>query len=168
MVAGLPRNCEVIPKGRNVAGPEVAESSRKRRRVVPSLILVDSDSDSISTPFPHPCERCVRSDQVCRPQPHAPNAVACDCCHVARQSCSFLRKSKRSRIKTPPSESESVGMKGEMKELRFTIEELTEQVRALVRQGRRDREGRGEHRVDRKGKGKRRGTTPETDRYSSE
>ncbi|KAJ3780241.1 hypothetical protein GGU10DRAFT_380954 [Lentinula aff. detonsa] len=115
MVAGLPCGCEMIPvilvlKKRPVE-PVVVESSRKRRKVVQSPVMVDSDSDSIP---------------VCQPQPNAPNAVACDRCHVVRQSCSFLWKSKRARVKTPPSESKSVGVKGEMRELRFAIEELTE------------------------------------------
>ncbi|KAJ3792489.1 hypothetical protein GGU11DRAFT_749976 [Lentinula aff. detonsa] len=172
MVAGLPRGREMIPvipvlKKRPVE-PVAAESSHKRRKVVQSPVMVDSGSDSIPVPVPRPCEHCVCSDQVCRPQPNAPNAVACDRCHVARQSCSFLRKSRRARVKTPPSESELVGVKGEMRELRFAIKELTEQVHALMRQGRRVREGRGDHREDRKGKGKWRETTPETDRYSLE
>ncbi|KAJ3791345.1 hypothetical protein GGU11DRAFT_812750 [Lentinula aff. detonsa] len=166
-----PRNREVIsiPKKRHeVIDAEEVGSSRKRRRMIPTSIVVDSDSDSLPLPFPHPCERCVQGDQVYKPQPNAPNAVACDRCHLARQSCSFLQKSKRSRAKTPPSESESVGVKGEMRELRFAIEGLTEQVRALVRQGRRDRAGREGRREDHKRKGRRRETTPKTDRYSSE
>ncbi|KAJ3795990.1 hypothetical protein GGU11DRAFT_790142 [Lentinula aff. detonsa] len=168
MIAVGPRSQEVIPKRRVVVDVEDAGSSHKRRRMVPTSIVMDSDSDSLPIPFPHPCEHCVRGDQVCRPQPNAPNAVACDRCHLARQSCSFLRKSKRSRVKTPPSELESVGVKGEMRELRFAIEELTEQVRALVLQGRRDREGRKGCREDRKGKGTQRETPPTTDHYSSE
>ncbi|KAJ3780352.1 hypothetical protein GGU10DRAFT_380759 [Lentinula aff. detonsa] len=64
MVAGLPRNREVIPKRRNVADLEVAESSRKKQKVVRSPVVVDTDSDSIPVPFPRPCERCVRGDQV--------------------------------------------------------------------------------------------------------
>ncbi|KAJ3780848.1 hypothetical protein GGU10DRAFT_380158 [Lentinula aff. detonsa] len=72
------------------------------------------------------------------------------------------------RARSPPSEAETTGMKEEMRELRFAVEELTGQVRALVRQGRRDREERGLRREDCKGKGRRREPTPETDRYSSE
>ncbi|KAJ3791333.1 hypothetical protein GGU11DRAFT_761689, partial [Lentinula aff. detonsa] len=155
----------LIPKKRrNVVDTEVAESSRKRRKVVQSPVTVDTDSDSIPVPFPRPCERCVCGDQVCRPQANAPNAVACERCHLARQSCSFLQKSKKSRVRSPPNESD----RGEQRELRFAIEELTVQIRALVRQGRKGQEVRGDRRDDRKGKGKRRESTPETDRYSSE
>ncbi|KAJ3791656.1 hypothetical protein GGU11DRAFT_812697 [Lentinula aff. detonsa] len=142
----------------------VAESSRKKRKGNSAAIIVDSDSDSLQVPFPNPCDRCVRGDQVCRPQPHAPNAVACDQCHVARQSCSFLRKSKRTRVRSPSSESD----REEKRELCHAIEELTVQIRALVRQGRQGREVRGDRWDDRKGKGKRRESTPEMDRYSSE
>ncbi|KAJ3791651.1 hypothetical protein GGU11DRAFT_761424 [Lentinula aff. detonsa] len=141
-----------MKKHRIAVEPEVAESSRKRCKGTSAAIIVDSDSDSLQVPFPNPCDHCIHGDQ----------------CHVARQSCSFLRKSKRSRVKTPPSESESVGVKGEMRELRFVIEELTEQVRALVRQGRRDREGREGHCEDRKGKGRRQETPPTTDHYTLE
>ncbi|KAJ3791340.1 hypothetical protein GGU11DRAFT_752024 [Lentinula aff. detonsa] len=167
MVAGLPRSREVIPiilipkKRRNVVDTEVAELSRKRRKVVQSPVIVDTNSDSIPVPFPRPCERCIRGDQVCRPQANAPNAVACERCHLAWQSCSFLQKSKKSRVRSPPNESD----REEQRELRFAIEELTVQVRALVRQGKKGREGRQD---DWKGKERRRESTPETDRYSSE
>ncbi|KAJ3791938.1 hypothetical protein GGU11DRAFT_750821 [Lentinula aff. detonsa] len=73
MVAGLPRSREVIPmilipkKRCNVVEVEVVESSRKRRKVVQSPVVVDSDSDSIPVPFPRPCERCVRGDQLLVP-----------------------------------------------------------------------------------------------------
>ncbi|KAJ3779477.1 hypothetical protein GGU10DRAFT_337989, partial [Lentinula aff. detonsa] len=117
----------LIPKKRrNVVETEVVESSRKRRKVVQSPVIVDTDSDSIPVPFPRPCERCIRGDQVCRPQANAPNAVACERCHLARQSCSFLQKSKKLRVRSPPNESD----REEQRELRFTIEELTVQVRA--------------------------------------
>ncbi|KAJ3792366.1 hypothetical protein GGU11DRAFT_812505, partial [Lentinula aff. detonsa] len=99
MIAVGPHNREVISipkKRREVIDAEEAGSSRKRRRMILTSIVVGSDSDSLPLPFPHPCERCMRGDQVCRPQPNAPNVVACDRCHLARQSCSFLRKSKRS------------------------------------------------------------------------
>ncbi|KAJ3792684.1 hypothetical protein GGU11DRAFT_802405 [Lentinula aff. detonsa] len=155
MVVGVPRSCEVIPKRK--VEPIVAESSRKKRKGNSAAIIVDSDSDSLPIPFPNACERCVCGDQVCRPQPHAPNA-----------SCSFLRKVRKPRARSPPSEAETMGMKEEMRELRFAVEELTDQVRTLVRQGRGDRGERGLRREDRKGKGRRREPTPETDRYSSE
>ncbi|KAJ3791960.1 hypothetical protein GGU11DRAFT_750781 [Lentinula aff. detonsa] len=172
MVAGMPRSREVIPiisipKKRKVE-PVVAESSRKKRKGNLAVIIVDSDSDSLPIPFPNACKRCVHGDQVCRPQPHAPNAVACDRCHVARQSCSFLRKVRKPRARSPPSEAETTGMKEEMRELRIAVEELTGQVRALVCQGQGDRGERGLRWEDRKGKGRQRGPTPETDRYSSE
>ncbi|KAJ3780341.1 hypothetical protein GGU10DRAFT_380769 [Lentinula aff. detonsa] len=162
MVAGVPRSREVIPiisipKKRKVE-PVVAEPSRKKRKVVQSPVMVDTDSDSILVPFSRPCERCIRGDQVCRPQPNAPNAVACDRCHVARQSCSFLRKLKKTRVRSPPNESD----REEKRELHYAIEELTIQIHALVRQGQKGRESRGDCRDDRKGKGKRRESTPET------
>ncbi|KAJ3792624.1 hypothetical protein GGU11DRAFT_749792 [Lentinula aff. detonsa] len=164
MVAGLPRNREVIPKRRIAVESEVVESSRKRRKGTLAAIIVNSDLDSLPVPFPNPCECCIRGDQVCRPQPHALNAVTCDQCHIAQQSCSFLRKSKRMRVRSPPSESD----REEKRELRHAIEELTVQVRALVRQGKEDRGSRGVRHEDRKGKGKRRESTPKTNRYSSE
>ncbi|KAJ3791701.1 hypothetical protein GGU11DRAFT_826568, partial [Lentinula aff. detonsa] len=52
----------------------------------------------------------------------------------------------------PPDESDQE----EKRELHHAIEELTVQVRTLVRQGQKGREGRGDRRDDRKGKGKRR------------
>ncbi|KAJ3791755.1 hypothetical protein GGU11DRAFT_825116 [Lentinula aff. detonsa] len=142
MVAGLPRSREVIPiilipkKCRNVVEVEVAESSRKRRKVVQSPVVVDSDSDSIPVPFPRPCERCIRGNQVCRPQPNAPNVVACERCHLAWQSCSFLQKSKKSQVRSPPNESDWE----EKRELCHAIKELMVQIRALVHQGRKGRE----------------------------
>ncbi|KAJ3791998.1 hypothetical protein GGU11DRAFT_812624 [Lentinula aff. detonsa] len=162
MVAGVPRSREVIPKRK--VEPVVAEPSRKKRKVVQSPVIVDTDSDSIPVSFPRPCERCVRGNQICRLQPNAPNAVACERCHVARQSCSFLWKSKKTRVRSPPNESD----REEKRELRYAIKELTVQVCTLVRQGQKGRESRGDRRDDRKGKGKRRESTPETDRYSLE
>ncbi|KAJ3784262.1 hypothetical protein GGU10DRAFT_376926 [Lentinula aff. detonsa] len=115
MVAGFPRSREVIPiKRRITIVSGVAESSRKRRKGASAAIIVNSDSDSLPVPFPNPCERCLHGDQVCHPQPHAPNAVACDQCHVARQSCSFLQKVRKLRVRSPPSEAEVTGMKEEM------------------------------------------------------
>ncbi|KAJ3791465.1 hypothetical protein GGU11DRAFT_751749 [Lentinula aff. detonsa] len=60
MVAGVPRSREVIAiisilKKRKVE-PVVAESSRKKRKVVQSPVVVDTDSNSILVPFSRPCK----------------------------------------------------------------------------------------------------------------
>ncbi|KAJ3781135.1 hypothetical protein GGU10DRAFT_379851 [Lentinula aff. detonsa] len=68
MVAGVPRSREVIPiiaiPKKCKVEPVVAESSQKKRKVVQSPVMVDTDSDSILVPFSRPCERCVRGDQA--------------------------------------------------------------------------------------------------------
>ncbi|KAJ3780477.1 hypothetical protein GGU10DRAFT_380587 [Lentinula aff. detonsa] len=68
MITGMPCGREMIPvipvlKKRRIK-PMVAESSRKKRKVVQSPVVVDSDSNSIPIPFPRPCKRCVCGDQA--------------------------------------------------------------------------------------------------------
>ncbi|KAJ3791982.1 hypothetical protein GGU11DRAFT_750738 [Lentinula aff. detonsa] len=147
MVAGLPHGSGIIlvpKKRRNVVEAEVAESSQKRQKVV-----------QILTPTPSPSPFLVPANDA---------FVATRFVALSLMLTMRLLKSKRSRVRSPPNESDWE----EKRELCHAIEELTVQVRALVRQGQKGREGRGDCRADRKGKGKRRESTPETDHYSSE